>query len=513
MKNCTSSSSLIPRRRDVSISALNTTTNLCSGWYPTRYILQTPLYRIQSLVLFLIILVQIVLTLPATVTAQQTLTTNLRGRQITQDGVVINLSPTIVISLPNRSGTLFGNQTIVIEVLDFNEYVAFVEVDGSNYYRSSFNGALRSLFNAIEVSSSSMWITLNDVEDCVRHSYAAWSVNDKVSRFCEVTTENVPTVRSWDVSGVSLYGVRELVNEIRNRNAEIEAERNAQAVLVHQNPTRVENQSQGTSQEWQGVSQQQQSINQARAQHWASQCQRADVAWRDGRRQEAARIYREALNENASFISPQCLGEARSRVSDQNVTEFAYGTTSVLSAISQAWDIMAGISIGYYPDGDNDTSSGMAYGFTFGKSIFFFDAQLGDRTIGPVFAATQEPNIPGCSGPFGTNGWGTSCSELYDNWYSSTGSIRWRVNYAVGGGIVSPVGLNIMPRSYLFPAINVMYVDTERGAEIVPGIGLILGSKTWGSGRRRVFSGEGVRVLFTEFRGETGIQVAGQFTF
>lgn len=455
----------------------------------------------------------LVLFLSPAALAQNSLRTYLSNNQLEQDGVLVNLSPHVEITLPDRTGTLFGSQNVNIEMLDFNAHVAYIVVDGRTYYRNDFNGALRSMFDAIEINSLSMWITLNDVEDCPRHSFAAWGLQDTVSRFCQVTANRVPSVRAWGVSSASMSGVRALADEIEKRVAESSAEpqstRSSSSSSSRTTPTNSTSSNTSSSQE---MTSQQQALGQARAQYWAAQCQRADVAWRDGRRQEAATLYREIMADNSAYIAPQCRGEARSRMSDQNLNDFAYGTTSLLGAISQAFDIMTGISIGYYPDDDEDTSSGIGFGVTFGKNIFFFDAQLGDGTLGPLFAATQEPNIPGCSGPFGTNGFGTSCATLYDNWYRSTGEIRWRVNYAVGGGIVSPAGMEFGNRSYLFPAANVMYLDTERGAEIVPGFGVIWGSKKWANGRR-VFSGEGMRVLFTQYRGQAGIQVAGQFTF
>lgn len=455
----------------------------------------------------------LVLLLSTSALAQNSVRTYLSNNQLEQDGVLVNLSPHVEISLPDRSGTLFGNENVNIEMLDFNAHVAYIVVDGRTYYRNDFNGTLRSMFDAIEIRSLSMWITLNDVEDCVRHSFMSWGVGHTESRFCQVTANRVPSVRAWGVSGASISGVWDLADEIRKRNAQRVAEsQSTRSSSSSSSSTSSSNNTSSNTSSAQGVSSQQQALGQARAQYWAAQCQRADVAWRDGRRQEAATLYREIMADNSAYIAPQCRGEARSRMSEQNLNDFAYGTTSLLGAISQAWDIMTGVSIGYYPDGDEDTSTGMAMGVTFGKTIFFFDAQLGDGILGPLFAASQEPNIPGCSGPFGTNGFGTSCATLYDNWYRNTGEIRWRVNYAVGGGIVSPAGMQAGRRSYLFPAANVMYLDTERGAEIVPGFGFIWGSKKWANGRR-VFSGEGMRVLFTQYRGQTGIQVAGQFTF
>lgn len=492
-------------------------------------------------------------------------TFNEGGVQVHVRGTVAITWPT------GGSPNLFGEHWIDATLTDLSSTVSdYIVFNGRTYTDDDFGGALRPYFARIGVTSVSMSLTVSNAQNCnVPHSSAAWTQGETVQRFCRATGQ--VGVATWRISRASVRGVRELQQEIRRLEREKEeADRKAReqatadsvrrvrearedsvrvaeaarrdslerARVASRDSARAEELRQQDSlrresfdereRQRQREQVRQDSLRRAREeanretperrrqreeyertsrelgaliiQNQSRYCAQADAAYRAGDMASAIELYRRAT-EYPHYSG--CNDLARRRTADASMTLMANGAASLIAAIGQTFNVEAGMTFASFPFARDDMF-GAAAGLSLGKGIYYADILMGNAIFAPIIAALN-PVVPdysyvGCSGPYGNDYYGNRCADYYD--YVRTES-RYRVNGVLTLGIISPKGAD-----QLYLSGNLSYVMTDDGNAIIPAFGFVWGEKPRQHPRYGpIYSGGGIRVMFSSHQGQTGIQL------
>lgn len=487
------------------------------------------------------------------------------GVQVSVRGTVAVSWPTA------GSPNLFGEHWVDATLTDLSSTASdFIVFNGRTYTDDDFGGALRPFFGRIGVSSVSMSLTVSNTENCtVPHSSAAWTEGETVQRFCRATGQ--VSVATWRISRASISGVRELQQEIRRLEREKEeADRKAreQAIedslrlvrearedsirvaeaarrdslervrIAAQDSARAEELRQQDSLRTASYEERerrrreelarQDSLRRAREdanretperrrqreeyertsrelgaliiENQARLCSQAEAAYQAGDMANAMELFRRAT-EYPHYSG--CNDLARRRTADASMTLMANGAASLIAAIGKTFNVEAGMTFASFPFARDDLY-GMAAGLSLGKGIYYADILMGNAIFAPVLAALN-PVVPdysyvGCSGPFGQDYYGNDCADYYS--YVRTES-RYRVNGVLTLGIISPKGAD-----QLYLSGNLSYVMTDDGNAIIPAIGFVWGDRPKSHPRYGdIYSGGGLRVMFSSHQGQTGIQL------
>lgn len=469
------------------------------------------------------------------------------------------------------SPNLFGEHWIDATLTDLSSTVSdFIVFNGRTYTDDDFGGALRPYFGRIGVTSVSMSLTVSNTQNCnVPHSSGAWTEGETVQRFCRATGQ--VSVATWRISRASIRGIRELQQEIRRLEREKEeADRKEREQATEdslrlvrearEDSIRVAEASRRDSLERVRVAQRdsvraaelreqdsvrtasyeerererrrelarQDSLRRAREEadretperrrqreeyeatscrlgaliieNQARWCTLAEAAYQRGEMANAIELFRRAT-EYPHYSS--CNDLARRRTADASMTMMSNGAASLIAAIGQTFNVEAGVTFASFPLARDDMY-GMAAGLSLGKGIYYADILMGNAIFAPVIAALN-PVVPdysyvGCSDPFGQDYYGNDCADYYN--YLQTES-RYRVNGVLTIGIISPKGAD-----KLYLSGNLSYVMTDDGNAIIPAFGFVWGSRPTSHPRYGdIYSGGGLRVMFSSHQGQTGIQL------